>query len=424
VNTAELTTDTTQTFSVSGLTRAQLLNGVFGIRVRASRGNSNTGFTASLDAVSVAVTYTNSNNQSVTVTAVGVTTARGADTFGYDGANRLTSATVVGVTETSTYDGDGVRVSRREGAGPLTRYVSDPAAGLPVTLDDGTRRYVWGLGLAYAVSGSGIEVYHADRLGSVRALTDAAGTVIATYRSDEFGVPVSSTGSSTQPFRYTGEPSDASGLTYLRARYYDPSIGRFLSRDPFAGFSSSPLSLNRYGYVENNPTTVTDPDGRCPWCIGAVVGFLPYTGGVVATNVISGNGLSVEGWNVADAVISTAAGATGGLLAGTGLSVGGQVVANAVVGFDATLVSMVAGGRRDARELVIGTGFGALGPVLPGGKGITGAFRGVVSGSIANTGQNILSLSAIRDVFSGDRSIDTKSRVMRGGRDLRGRTFE
>ena len=199
----------------------------------------------------------------VTVSAVGVTTARGADTFAYDQANRLTQATVAGLTESSAYDGDGVRASRQVGAGPLTRYVTDPAAGLPVTIDDGSRKYVWGLGLAYAVSGTGIEVYHADRLGSVRALTDAAGTVIATYRSDEFGIPLSATGSSTQPFRYTGEPSDASGLNYLRARYYDPSIGRFMSRDPFGGFASSPLTLNRYSYTGNSPVTLTDPSGHC-----------------------------------------------------------------------------------------------------------------------------------------------------------------
>jgi len=196
VNSAEPTTDTTQTFSVSGLT----------------------------------------------------------DTSAYDQANRLTSATVAGVTETSAYDGDGVRASRQTGGGPLTRYVTDPAAGLPVTLDDGTRKYVWGLGLAYAVAGSGIEVYHADRLGSVRALTDATGTVIATYRSDELGIPLSATGSSGQPFRYTGKPSDASGLTYLRARFYDPSLGRFMSRDPFGGDTAAVGSLHRYTYAGNRPT--------------------------------------------------------------------------------------------------------------------------------------------------------------------------
>jgi len=125
VTTAEPTTDTTQMFSVSGLTRAQLLNGTFAVRVRASRGTSNTAFSASLDALSVAVTYTASNNQTVTVTAVGVTTARGSDTFAYDQAHRLTQAIVAGVTETSAYDGDGVlgssRPSCRPCDGPLRR---------------------------------------------------------------------------------------------------------------------------------------------------------------------------------------------------------------------------------------------------------------------------------------------------------------
>ena len=101
-------------------------------------------------------------------------------------------------------------------------------------------------------------------LASIRAVTDGTGAVIATFRTDEFGIPTSSTGASGSPFRYTGEPLDASGLTYLRARYYDPSIGRFMSRDPFAGFASSPLSLNRYRYVENTPATWSDPSGLTP----------------------------------------------------------------------------------------------------------------------------------------------------------------
>ena len=96
---------------------------------------------------------------------------------------------------------------------------------------------------------------------SIRAVTNATGAVIATHRTDEFGVATSSTGSAGSPYRYTGEPLDASGLTYLRARHYDPSIGRFMSRDPFSGFAASPLSLNRYSYVHNNPATMSDPSG-------------------------------------------------------------------------------------------------------------------------------------------------------------------
>ena len=114
------------------------------------------------------------------------------------------------------------------------------------------------------MSGSTIEVYHTDRLGSVRAITDATGTVTATYRTDEFGIPTATTGGSSQPFRYTGEPRDATGLSYLRARYYDASIGRFMSRDTWGGFGASPLSLNRYSYVENNPATWSDPSGLSP----------------------------------------------------------------------------------------------------------------------------------------------------------------
>ena len=66
-------------------------------------------------------------------------------------ANRLKTATVSGVTETSTYDGDGLRFSRQVGAGPVIRAVTDPTAGLPVTIDDGSRKYDWGQGLACAV---------------------------------------------------------------------------------------------------------------------------------------------------------------------------------------------------------------------------------------------------------------------------------
>jgi RHS repeat-associated protein len=119
------------------------------------------------------------------------------------------------------------------------------------------------MGLAYAVSGSAVEVYHADGLGSTRWITDAAGATTDRYRTDEFGIPSWTEGPSTQPFRFTGEPRDGTGLTYLRARYYDPSLGRFMSRDSLVGFSTSPQSLNQYVYVANNPATSVDPSGRC-----------------------------------------------------------------------------------------------------------------------------------------------------------------
>jgi RHS repeat-associated protein len=118
-------------------------------------------------------------------------------------------------------------------------------------------------GLAHTVDGAGaLEAYHADGLGSVRALTDASGNVVQTYQTDEFGIPTLTQGASGQPFRFTGEPRDAeTALVYLRARHYHPAPGRFLQRDPFAGFAGDPLSLNRHACVQNNPITWVDPSG-------------------------------------------------------------------------------------------------------------------------------------------------------------------
>lgn len=136
------------------------------------------------------------------------------------------------------------------------------STGLATLLDDGSRTYVYGLGLAYAVTGTGIEVYHTDRLGSVRALTDASGAITATYATDAWGVPTAGTGSSDQPFGFTGEPRDGSGLTYLRSRYYDPELGRFMSRDTWPGVPAAPQTQDRYAYVGNNPVTSSDPSGH------------------------------------------------------------------------------------------------------------------------------------------------------------------
>ncbi len=65
------------------------------------------------------------------------------------------------------------------------------------------------------------------------------------------------------PYGFTGEVTDATGNIYLRARYYNPNDGRFLSRDTWAGDVNNPLSLNRWMYVEGNPVNYVDPSGNC-----------------------------------------------------------------------------------------------------------------------------------------------------------------
>jgi YD repeat-containing protein len=113
------------------------------------------------------------------------------DSFGYDQANRLTSATVTNRGSGSyTYDPDGKRTSKTVSY-VTTNYIWDVAGGLPRLLSDGTHRYVWGAqGLAYnvAISGGAVGTYHADQIGSIREITSGAdGGVHTTYLTDEYG---------------------------------------------------------------------------------------------------------------------------------------------------------------------------------------------------------------------------------------------
>jgi RHS repeat-associated protein len=168
---------------------------------------------------------------------------------------------------TYAHNGDGLRVSRTSG-GSTTNYTWDLpadrqawAVGLPVVLQDGTRTYVYGLDLISATDNSGVQTYFLyDGLGSTVGLADASGSLSTKYTYDAFGAVRTHTGASTQ-WSFTGEQNDATGLEYLRARYHDPAIGRFLSRDPLAGLVGVPQSLNRYAYVLNNPVIWLDPWG-------------------------------------------------------------------------------------------------------------------------------------------------------------------
>lgn len=93
-------------------------------------------------------------------------------------------------------------------------------------------------------------------------LTDADGAVTKSYTYDAFGVEQNIDDADTNAFRYCGEYYDAeTGTIYLRARYYSPTTGRFISRDTFVGRKEDPLSLNKYTYCANNPVIFTDPQG-------------------------------------------------------------------------------------------------------------------------------------------------------------------
>lgn len=103
--------------------------------------------------------------------------------------------------------------------------------------------------------------YQADGLGSVTSLSDSKGVLVSMYRYDSFGNLTASTGSISNPFRFTSREFDAETRFYFyRARYYSPSMGRFISEDPI-GFAGG---INFYVYIYNNPINGTDPYGLAP----------------------------------------------------------------------------------------------------------------------------------------------------------------
>ena len=107
------------------------------------------------------------------------------------------------------------------------------------------------------------EYFLGDALGSVRQLTDATGEIMYASAYDPYGVTTQAYGASQTSYGFTGEFTDPSGMVYLRARYYMPGDGRFITRDTWMGDYDSPLSLNRWMYVEGNPVNRVDPTGMC-----------------------------------------------------------------------------------------------------------------------------------------------------------------
>jgi len=114
-------------------------------------------------------------------------------------------------------------------------------------------------GIAHAQT---VTYIHTDALGTPIAVTDIAGSIVETSEYSPYGDLLNRPDSDGPG--YTGHVQDAStGMTYMQQRYYDQSIGRFLSADPVTAYSSGDMRFfNRYSYAFNNPYTFKDPDGR------------------------------------------------------------------------------------------------------------------------------------------------------------------
>jgi RHS repeat-associated protein len=199
------------------------------------------------------------------------TTGTSTTTDGYDQANRLTSYASNTVTSTYAYDGDGLRASVT-GDGAQTDSWDNATSDLPLLLSDGTDDYVYGPGGQVVeqvdrASGTAAYLQH-DRIGSVRTLTDQAGTIAGSDSYDSYGVLLAHDGGESTPFGYTGQYTEPSGLIYLRARYYDPATAQFISVDPMLDQTRS-----WYAYAGADPLDAVDPTGGTPVSVCADIDF-------------------------------------------------------------------------------------------------------------------------------------------------------
>jgi RHS repeat-associated protein len=240
-----------------------------------------------------------------------------------------------------------------DGNNTLTaRYTHGPGIDDPIALERGGQSFF----------------YHTDGLGSITEITDSSRQVVSSYSYDAFGNITSKTGTLTTPYTYTGREHDAeSGLYYYRARYYDPTIGRFLQPDPVPGYLVIPLSLNLYPYTWNNPINYRDPDGRL---VGVIIGIV-----IGGTSSISG--AIAQGGDIVDILVSGILGATGGAAVGfidpTGIAA--TLILAGGIGAGGNLLGQIFtqlmhDTNRDCMNISIGSIIGSgIGSAIGGGMG-------------------------------------------------------
>ena len=184
----------------------------------------------------------------------------------YNALNQLTQTLTKNYKVSFTYDAEGLRTGKTV-KGEKTVFVWDGDQLVLELSESGKvqKRYIRGNDLVYADKGTGTEkwYYVTDTHGNVVQLTDESGVVKKTYEYDSFGNEVKPDSKDDNPFRFSGEYCDKeTEEIYLRARYYQPAAGRFLTRDTYTGESDEPLSLHLYTYCENDGVNSIDPSGH------------------------------------------------------------------------------------------------------------------------------------------------------------------
>ncbi len=192
----------------------------------------------------------------------------------YDGFNRLIKTEIIkmGVRTTVeyTYNGDGLRIEKtikrsdKENTAKTTNYLYDRQHVILEERENDEIKYVRGINYIARIDDTGkLSYYLYNGHGDVVQTINENGQTENQYDYDIFGNPTLTIEEYENNIRYAGEFYDAeTGLYYLRARYYDPYIGRFISEDSYWGEDINPLSLNLYTYCYNDPIKYIDPTGH------------------------------------------------------------------------------------------------------------------------------------------------------------------
>jgi RHS repeat-associated protein len=164
------------------------------------------------------------------------------------------------IKDTYTYDATNLRQTQTIN-GTKTNLTWDTAEPIPLILTDEANSYIYGpAGLPVEqITGATTLYLHHDQQGSTRLLTNSSGSTEAEYTYNPYGTLNATKGTATTSLRYDGQYTNTdSGLTYLRARTYDPTTAQFLTIDPALEATGEP-----YTYVGDSPVNATDSTGAC-----------------------------------------------------------------------------------------------------------------------------------------------------------------
>ena len=204
----------------------------------------------------------------------------------YDGRNRLTSMTKNGITTQYTYNYQGIRTSKSEN-GVTTEYLVDENRDYAQTLQEVVNgelavSYLHGHDLISQSQNGVTSLYHADGVGSTRALSNETGAITDTWDYEAFGEILDRTGSTENSYLYNGENYDSSQDRYnLRDRWYDHTINRFDQMDRWQGNSFDSITLHKYLGMNADPVNMIDPSGN--FSIGSIASAINVVGNLVTT---------------------------------------------------------------------------------------------------------------------------------------------